>query len=93
MISKELVRAISTGRVLFGYKQAVKKVKEAKAFIMARDCPKKNELMKIAKDKPIYIYKGNNIELGSACGKPFGISVVTIIDEGKSNIINLISKE
>jgi len=90
MISKELVRAISTGKVLFGYKQAIKKVNEAKAFIISNDCPKKKEIMDVAKDKPVYIYKGNNIELGSACGKPFGVSVVTIIDEGKSNIMNII---
>ena len=50
------------------------------------------EIMEIAKDKPIYIYKGNNIELGAACGKPFGVSVITILDEGKSNIMNIIAK-
>ncbi len=90
MISKEILRAISTGKVLFGYKMALKKAKEAKAFIISRDCPKKNEIMEAAADKPVYIYKGNNIELGAACGKPFGVSVLTIIDEGKSNIMEII---
>lgn len=43
-----------------------------------------------AQDKPVYIYRGNNVELGSACGKPFGVSVLAIVDEGKSNILNMI---
>ena len=92
MIAKELVRAISTGKVIFGYKQAIKKANDAKAYIISKDCPKKKEIMEIAKDKPIYIYKGNNIELGAACGNPFGVSVITILDEGKSNIMNIIAK-
>ncbi|RLF47604.1 MAG: 50S ribosomal protein L30e [Thermoplasmata archaeon] len=90
MISKEIMRAISTGKVLFGYKVAIKRAKDAKAFIIASDCPKKKEVMEAAKDKPVYIYKGNNMELGAACGKPFGVSVLAIIDEGKSNIMNII---
>ncbi len=90
MISKELARVVSTGKVLFGYKQAIKKAEEAKAFIISSDCPWKKEILEIAKDKPVYIYKGNNIELGSACGKPFGVSVLTILDEGKTNIMNII---
>lgn len=86
------MRAISTGKILFGYKMAVKKINDAKALIIARDCPRRKDIMEIAKDKPVYIYKGNNIELGNACGKKFGISVVTIIDEGKSNIMNIIKE-
>ena len=90
MITKELARAISTGKVIFGYKVAMKMVKEAKAFIISKDCPYKKEVMDAAKDKPLYIYKGNNIELGAACGKPFGISVIAIIDGGKSKIMDVI---
>ncbi|RLF38062.1 MAG: 50S ribosomal protein L30e, partial [Thermoplasmata archaeon] len=52
--------------------------------------PTKQEVMAHAQDKPVYIYRGNNVELGSACGKPFGVSVLAIVDEGKSNILNMI---
>ncbi|MCD6512343.1 MAG: ribosomal L7Ae/L30e/S12e/Gadd45 family protein [Thermoplasmata archaeon] len=91
MISKELLRAISTGKIIFGYKMAVKHAGDAKAFIISSDCPYKDEVMKAAGDKPVYIYKGNNIELGAACGKPFGVSVAAIIDEGKSKIMDMIT--
>ncbi|HDN50847.1 MAG TPA: 50S ribosomal protein L30e [Thermoplasmatales archaeon] len=90
MISKEIIRAIATGKVIFGHRQVLKKTEEAKAFIISKDCPTKQEVMAHAQDKPVYIYRGNNVELGSACGKPFGVSVLAIVDEGKSNILNMI---
>jgi len=90
MITKELARAISTGKVIFGYKMAIKKANEAKAFIVSRDCPYKEEIMKVAGEKPLYVFKGNNIELGAACGKPFGVSTLAIIDGGKSKILDVI---
>ena len=90
MIRKELARAISTGKVIFGYKMAIKKANEAKAFIVSRDSPYKKHVMQAAGEKPIYIFKGNNIELGAACGKPFGVSVLAIVDGGKSKILDVI---
>jgi len=90
MITKELARAISTGKVIFGYKMAIKMAGEAKAFVVSRDCPYKEEIMKAAGEKPLYVFKGNNIELGAACGKPFGVSVLAIMDGGKSKILDVI---
>jgi len=90
MIAKELVRAISTGKVILGYRRAMKMADEAKAFIVSKDCPYKKEVMDITGEKPLYIFQGNNIELGAACGKPFGVSVLAIVDGGKSRILDVI---
>ena len=60
MITKELARAISTGKVIFGYKMAIKMAEEAKAFIVSRDCPYKEEIMKAAGEKPLYVFKGQH---------------------------------
>lgn len=90
MIEKELVRAVKTGKVIFGWKRTIKMAEEAKAFVISKDCPNKEDIMEVAKDKPVYIYKGNNLELGSLCGKPFGVSALAVIDEGKSNIVGAI---
>ena len=92
MISKEIMRAVSTGKVLFGRKIALRKTADAKALILSEDCPKKEEIIQAANKKPVYVFKGNNIELGTACGKPFGVSVLLIIDEGKSSIMNVITE-
>jgi large subunit ribosomal protein L30e len=34
------------------------------------------------------VYSGSNIELGSACGKPFPISALAIVSAGESNILS-----
>lgn len=90
MISKDLLRAVTTGKVIFGYKMVAKKTGEAKAYIISNDCPSKKDVFVIAKDKPVYVFEGNNVELGAVCGRPFGVSVLAIVDEGKSNILNSI---
>ncbi|MBC7081076.1 MAG: 50S ribosomal protein L30e [Thermoplasmatales archaeon] len=90
MIEKELLRAVKTGKVLFGSKMVIKKIDDAKAVVISSDCVQKEKIMSFAKDKPVYIYNGNNLELGNVCGKPFGVSALAIIDEGKSGILSLI---
>jgi len=87
-IEKELSRVLSSGKVKMGFKEALRS-EDAKMFIVSQDCPRKKEIMEMAEEVPIYIYKGNSVELGKICGKPFSISVVSIIDEGKSNILEL----
>jgi len=87
-IEKELSRVLSSGKVKIGFKEALRT--DAKMYIVSKDCPRKKELMEMKEDVPIFIFNGNNIELGNACGKPFGISVISIIDEGKSNILELV---
>ncbi len=84
---KELGRVLSSGKVLIGFKEALG-AKNAKMFIISKDCPKKKELTETA-GIPVYVYRGNSVALGNACGKPFGVSVLSIIDEGKSNILEL----
>ena len=43
--------------------------------------------------KPIYHYLGNNIDLGSACGKYHRVAILGILDAGDSDILNLFSKQ
>jgi len=91
MIEKEIFRAVETGKVIFGSKMVIKKIKEAKGVIISSDCIEKEKIMSIAESKPVYVYSGNSLELGNVCGKPFGVSALAIIDEGKSSILSLIS--
>ena len=37
----------------------------------------------------VHSFKGNNSVLGAACGKPFPISMVAILKEGKSDVLSL----
>ena len=42
---------------------------------------------------PIYHYIGNNIDLGSACGKYHRFSILGILDAGNSDILNIFNKQ
>ncbi|GIR27370.1 MAG: hypothetical protein CM15mP42_03200 [Methanobacteriota archaeon] len=37
----------------------------------------------------MYSFNGNNSVLGAACGKPFPVSAIAILDGGKSDVLNL----
>lgn len=41
----------------------------------------------------VHEYHGNNIELGTACGKLFRVAVLSITDPGDSDIIRIIPSE
>jgi large subunit ribosomal protein L30e len=91
-INKALRSAISTGKVYFGIEETKKALSkgEAKLVILCSNCPEqfKSDLTS-AKKFSTYSFNGTNIELGSACGKPFPISILAVVKPGKSNIMQL----
>lgn len=90
-INRALKIAVNTGKVQFGVKQAVKGAEsgDAKLFIRASNFPQEEE-SRIAELKvPSYTYSGNGFELGAVCGKPFSISILSVIEPGDSDIMDL----
>ena len=91
-INKALRTAISTGKVYFGIEETKKALKkgDAKLVILSSNCPSKfSDDISSSKKISTYNFNGTNIELGSACGKPFPISILTVVKPGKSNIMQL----
>lgn len=87
-LNKNLRTVTKTGKVLFGIsqaKQAIEK-KEGKLIVIASNCPDQD--IKIQKSVPVIEFSGTNRELGAACGKPFSVAVVTIIEAGDSQILS-----
>lgn len=95
-VNKTLKSVVKKGTVKIGEKQTKTAINTgtAKLIIMANNCPYKEELNKISKEKkvPIYDYTSNGVELGYACGKNFAVSAFAVIDEGESNILQLVKK-
>jgi len=84
--------ALDTGTVRIGLSESreAAEAKKAKLLIVARTCPDP----KLAKERaigkvPIYHYEGTAVELGQACGRPFPISAMAIVDAGSSAILTL----
>ena len=81
--------AVTTGKVYFGMKQCEKAVKSGKVklIIASANCPEESMKKDRYGNVPIYHFQGMTIDLGNACGKPFPVSVLSIIDPGSSTIL------
>jgi large subunit ribosomal protein L30e len=92
-VEKALRKALNTGKVYLGAKRSIKAVRDgsAKLVIVSQNCPE--ELREKLKDAnvPIVTFNGSNMDLGATCGKPYSVSMLTIIDPGDSEILNTIS--
>ena len=66
----------------------------AKLIIHAKNCPEKNEITTLAQEKkiPVYSYKSNSVDLGVACGKSYAVSSFAVINDGNTNIMQIIKK-
>jgi large subunit ribosomal protein L30e len=87
-ISKVLRSALSTGKVVLGIKQTRDTVKNgtAQVVVVSSDCMEQSlrELKGIALMK----YPGASVDLGVACGKPFSISALAVLEPGNSEILS-----
>lgn len=96
--SKEIRRAVDTGKVIFGTKNSEKSLKNGsgKLIIIANNTPKlvKEKLVSFAEigKTPHLEYEGTGLELGSVCGKPFTISAMVVTDKGKSKVLELVKQ-
>jgi large subunit ribosomal protein L30e len=84
--------ALETGKVRLGLAETVEAAaaKKARLVIVSRTCPdaKLREQRAVGKI-PVYHFDGTAVDLGQACGKPFPISAMAILDPGSSAILTL----
>ncbi len=86
---------METGKTTVGTRETIRAVRHGavKLAIVAKNCPKnpKDELLLSSKHSgvPVYEYEGTSLSLGSACGKPFFISMLGILDAGDSHVLEL----
>ncbi len=87
-IARALKTAATTGDVRFGLTETRKALKqgEVKLVVVSTNCPTSE--VSSGKSPRVLVFEGTNIELGSACGKPFPISALAIVNPGESNILS-----
>ncbi len=96
-LARELKVALNTGKVVLGTRQTIKAILrgEAKLVVVAANAPPsiKSDVEYYAKlaQIPVIVYPGSSWELGAACGKPFKVASLAVIDPGESNIMELAS--
>jgi len=92
-INSRLALVMKSGKYTLGYKQTLKTLRQGKSklVIISGNCPplRKSELEYYAmlSKTGVHHYNGNNIDLGTACGKYFRVGVLSITDAGDSDII------
>jgi large subunit ribosomal protein L30e len=91
-VARALRTAIRTGTVYFGTKRTIKSVinGNAKLVVLALNCPTETRAEIASKEAYVYNYAGDSMELGSLCGKPYGVLALSVIDSGSSDITALV---
>ena len=92
-LARQLKNAISSGDLLFGQRQTMSACNssDARMVIISANCPIDyiEDLRSRHPDVPMHQVALVNRELGAACGKPFAVSVLSVIDAGDSDLLTL----
>ena len=95
-VEKVLKTTVKKGKVTIGTKETKSAINKgtAKLIVLSNNCPFSMEISTLANKKkiPIYNYKSNSIDLGYTCGKSFAVSVFAVMEDGGSNILNIVKK-
>jgi large subunit ribosomal protein L30e len=93
-INSRLALVMKSGKYTLGYKTTLKTLRSGKAklVIISNNCPsvRKSEIEYYAmlSKTGVHHYTGNNVDLGTACGKLHRVSCLTITDPGDSDIVS-----
>lgn len=87
-LAQALRTVVEEGNTCIGFKSTKKSIlkRAVKLVVVASNCPQ-SQLEFIQKNSvPVSKYPGTNVELGLACGKPFPISTLGVI-EAKGDVL------
>jgi len=94
-IEKQIGVIKRTGKLIYGYNNTIRAIQNgrAKVVIVATEAPEEFRMMVrylcALTQTPIVEFPGTSTQLGVACRRPHLVSMVAVIDEGASNILNL----
>ena len=94
-VNRALRSATQTGTVVLGLNETLRTVeqKKAKLVVVAANAPTAAlaavEAAATQGRVPLYRYAGKNTELGPACGKPYSVAVLTVVEAGDSDVLQL----
>ena len=94
-VNSKLALVMKSGKAVLGYKSTLKALRKGslKAIFVAHNTPSiiKAEInyYSVLANTHVYHYTGNNIDLGSACGRYHRVALLGILDAGDSDILNL----
>nr|CCC93582.1 unnamed protein product [Trypanosoma congolense IL3000] len=91
-INTKIQLVMKSGKYVLGTQQSLKTLRQgrSKLVVISANCPpiRKAEIEYYCtlSKTPIHHYSGNNLDLGTACGRHFRACVLSITDVGDSDI-------
>ena len=93
-LANDIRLAVDSGETALGINKVIDSIKGNTAKLIVAASINKVEalqdVMHLAKisNLSVITFEGNSLELGAICGKPFSVSVLSIIKPGNSSILN-----
>jgi len=93
-INSRLQLVVKSGKYSLGVDSSIKSLRQGKCklLVIAANCPplRKSELEYYAmlSNTTVHHFSGNNVDLGTACGKFFRANVMSITDAGDADLTN-----
>merc|ERR1711862_467179 len=98
-INSRLALVMKSGKYTLRYRSTLKTIRSGKAKMILIANNTQNlkraqlEYLSMLSKTGVYHFAGNNIDLGTACGKYFRVGCVAITDPGDSDILRAMQKE
>ncbi|KAG8466511.1 hypothetical protein KFE25_007890 [Diacronema lutheri] len=95
-VNSKLQLVMKSGKVNMGYKSVLKSLRQGKSklVLVSNNCPaiRKSEIEYYAMlaKCAVHHYSGNNVGLGTACGKMYRCSALSVTDQGDSDILSVV---
>jgi len=82
---------VKTGTVFLGQNKTQECIEEGKAklVVVAANSPESVKNLVKETDIPVYVYEGSSVQLGKACGMPYVVSALAVVEPGESDILNV----
>ena len=86
---------MKSGKFKLGYRETLRTLRSGKSklVVVSNNCPtvrqSEIEYYAILSKTPVHRFEGGNTELGTACGRYFQVSMLTILESGDSDILRL----
>ncbi|MDV2481288.1 50S ribosomal protein L30e [Methanoculleus sp. Wushi-C6] len=84
-----LRKAVKTGTVFLGQNKTRECIEEGKArlVVVAANSPESVKDLVKEINVPVYVYEGSSVQLGKACGMPYVVSALAVVEPGESDIL------
>jgi large subunit ribosomal protein L30e len=94
-LNAALKLVMKSGKYKLGYRETLRTLRSgrSKLVLVSNNCPtvrqSEIEYYAMLSKTPVHRFDGGNTELGTACGRYFQVSMLTILESGDSDILQV----